>query len=147
MVSPSETAAERKDEEPEQEPDGLFAAAYEEVTYRDTTDDGFESDLLDTGQPATDFELTLEADRISHRLAFLITLSRLWKKTAICSAAPGAADPDREKILAGWLRQRPIAGGWPNCWTPRTAIPSPPRAAPMNRWWNTTGAGRSRNRC
>lgn len=105
MVSPSETAAERKDEEPEQEPDGLFAAAYEEVTYRDTTDDGFESDLLDTGQPATDFELTLEADRISHRLAFLITLSRLWKKTAICSAAPGAADPDREKILAGWLAQ------------------------------------------
>lgn len=108
MVSPAASAAERKDEETEEGSDDLFAAAYEEVTYRDTTDDGFESDLLDTGQPATDFELTLEADRIGHRLAFLVTLSRLWKHTAIRSAAPGAADPDREKVLAGWLAQAEI---------------------------------------
>ncbi len=105
MAPPGESAVDRKDEEVEEEGDDLFAAAYEEVTYRDTTDDGFDSELLDTGQPATDFELTTEADRISRRLAFLITLARLWKRTAVCSAAPGAADADRETVLAAWLAQ------------------------------------------
>ena len=119
---------------PSDDEDDLFSAAYENVTYRDTTDDGFESELLEGGAPATDFELAREGERIGDRLAFLGTLARLWKQTALASSslgssppnaprpaspgrresepashpplAPGANPPaDREELLAGWLTE------------------------------------------
>ena len=91
------------DDEEDDASEGLFSAAYEDVTYRDTTDDGFEGEILDGGTPTTDLELSLEADRISKRLMLLATVARLWKLAA--SAAPGAADEDRDDVLAGWHRQ------------------------------------------
>ncbi|HVA47876.1 MAG TPA: hypothetical protein VNH11_16020, partial [Pirellulales bacterium] len=60
----------------------LFDAAYDEMTYRDSTDDGFDSAMLEGQGPATDFELDAEADRIGKRLEFLITVARLWKRAA-----------------------------------------------------------------
>lgn len=92
---------------PEQAPSGgeddLFGAAYEEVTYRDTTDDGFDGEMLEGNIQATDFELSAEANRIQERLTFLITVSRLWKLTAGASASQGS--PQRDEALAGWVRQ------------------------------------------
>jgi hypothetical protein len=82
--------------------ESLYSAAYEGVTYRDTTDDDIDSDLMDTGEPATDFELLQEAQRISVGLDFITTLARLWKLTAIFTAAPGTAGPDRDDVLGGW---------------------------------------------
>ena len=43
------------------------------MTYRDSTDDGFEGETLETGQDPTDFELVGEAERIFRRLMFLST--------------------------------------------------------------------------
>jgi len=91
------------EEPPEEDSNGLFGAAYENVTYRDTTDDGFEGEMLEGGIPASDFELAHEAERISGRLAFLITSSRLWKSAAVASA--GVASAERDDVLAGWLAQ------------------------------------------
>ncbi len=91
-----------EDDEPDE--DGLFSAAYENVTYRDSTDDGFEGQVFDAGPPATDTELSLEAERISRRLAFLATVAQLWKQTT--SALPAEVpEPNREEVLAGWLSQ------------------------------------------
>ena len=93
-----------EEEEAEEEAESLFSAAYENVTYRDTTDDGFEGQMLEGGSPATDFELTFEAERICERLAFLNTLARLWKLAAAATTAT-AAEADRDEVLAGWVRQ------------------------------------------
>jgi len=103
--APNGADAEQGDDDSE----GLFSAAYENVTYRDTTDDGFEGEMLEGGIPTTDFELALEADRISRRLAFLATVARLWKLAAAASRAPGAAGEDRDEVLAGW-RSQALAG-------------------------------------
>jgi hypothetical protein len=81
-------------EPPADEPGDLFSAAYEGMTYRDSTDDGFEGEMLEggqTGQDATDFELVLEAERIVSRLSFLATLAQLWKVAAVASFRPAAA--------------------------------------------------------
>ena len=79
---------------------GLYSAAYENVSYRDTTDDGLESELLESGEPISDFELTAEADRIADRLAFLVTVASLWKLAAV---APAHDAEGRDRVLAGWL--------------------------------------------
>jgi hypothetical protein len=84
---------------------GLFSAAYENVTYRDSSDDGFDGQVYDGQTPATDTEFYLEAERISRRLAFLATLAPLWKLAAAASAAPQTATADRDDVLAGWLDQ------------------------------------------
>jgi hypothetical protein len=67
---------------------GLYRAAYEEVTYRDTTADGVEGSTLD-GLPATDFELEHEAERLERHLAFHRTLARLWELAALRALADG----------------------------------------------------------
>jgi len=97
--SPAPNAEPSEDEE-----DDLFGAAYENVTYRDTTDDGFEGEMLEWGEQPTDFELTAEADRLGDRLVFLRTVARLWKLVATAITAEGVAATHREP-LGGWLNQ------------------------------------------
>ena len=67
----------------EDELDNLFSAAYVDVVYRDSTDDGFESEMLEDGYGQSDLEQEEEARRLEQRLAFLTTVARLWKHTAI----------------------------------------------------------------
>jgi len=85
--------------------EGLFSAAYENVTYRDTTDDGFEGEMFEGGAPATDFELSLEAERLDKRLGLLVTVARLWKLASAASMTSGLACEDRDEVLAGWRSQ------------------------------------------
>jgi len=89
----------------EDEPDDLFQAAYEGVTYRDSADDGFEGSIFDSEVPATDFELTEEALRLYPRLGFLATLANLWRMAAVASFSQDTRDEERDLVLDGWLRQ------------------------------------------
>ncbi len=73
-------AAIEEDEDDEQL--DLFQAAYEDVVYRDSTDDGIEGEIFDTDTQSED-ELERESTRIAHRLAFLSTLARLWKSASV----------------------------------------------------------------
>ena len=91
-----------EEEEEEDDADGLFSAAYENVSYRDTTDDGFDSELLDSGESISDYELTAEADRIADRLAFHVTVASLWKMAAVAPAENAAG---RDEVLTEWLKQ------------------------------------------
>ena len=68
------------------EEDDLFRAAYEDVTYRDSTDDGVEGEVFEGGESPADFELVGEAERIVSRLSFLTTVAQLWKLVATASA-------------------------------------------------------------
>jgi len=90
------------DEEDEDDEGDLFRAAYEEVTYRDSTDDGFEGEMLEGLAETTDFELLGEAERISQRLALLATLGGLWKQAATAGGPNPPGEP-RDAVLAGWL--------------------------------------------
>lgn len=102
LVSDSATAAAEGSEERGE--GGLFDAAYENVTYRDTTDDGFEGSLSEGRELSTNTELAQEAERIGERLAFLATVAQLWKLAAVSEWADTAA-PDRDDVLVQWLRQ------------------------------------------
>jgi hypothetical protein len=81
------------------EQDELFGAAYEGVTYQDTTDDDVEGEVLETG-PQQDFDLEAEGERLEKRLRFLSTVARLWNLatrivtvgTETSQGAPGAAE-------------------------------------------------------
>ncbi|MEM6329213.1 MAG: hypothetical protein AAF790_03075 [Planctomycetota bacterium] len=99
------------DEEDEDELDNLFSAAYEDVTFRDSSDDGMDSAIFEPGgDDETAYELEEEAERIGQRLALLTTVARLWKRTAITwgGLQPGdqrAADADRQETLDAWSRE------------------------------------------
>ncbi|MDR2345642.1 MAG: hypothetical protein LBE18_06215 [Planctomycetaceae bacterium] len=68
----------KKDEE------SIYSAAYENVVYKDTTDDGIDGSLIELPPPGgfddpDDIPLVAETERISERLTFIVTMSKLWK--------------------------------------------------------------------
>lgn len=94
----------------DQDDDQIFGAAYEEMVYRDTTDDGVDGAIFETGRSSQD-EFTMEAERIVDRTAFLGCLARLWK-TVVTSRAWSDPGPNPEKTLqdrqdtvARWRKQ------------------------------------------
>lgn len=98
------------DEEDEDELDNLFSAAYDDVTFRDSADDGGDSSIYDPGADQTQYELEEEAERIGERLHFLATVARLWKHSAVAwgpfglNGAGGQADGRREQFAA-WEKE------------------------------------------
>ncbi|HWB09431.1 MAG TPA: hypothetical protein VG826_09415 [Pirellulales bacterium] len=81
--------------------ENLFRAAYDEMTYRDSTDDGFDADMLEGRGGATDFELDAEAERIGQRLEFLLMVARLWKR-ACGQAMRAPASDEKDETLRIW---------------------------------------------
>ncbi len=90
-----------QEEEDEDEFGGLYSAAYENVIFRDSADDGISGSLFDTGQAGSDEELIHEAERLVRRLSFLAMLAQLWKRAAVGSLN----DPEtgRDEELGRWL--------------------------------------------
>jgi hypothetical protein len=86
------------------ETDGLYGAAYEDMVYRDSTDDGYDADMIDDSIDGTEFELEEEAQRLGQRLEFLSTNARLWRQIAIAWKAD-AEDSERRELLEGWCQQ------------------------------------------
>jgi hypothetical protein len=91
--------------ESEDESDDLFSAAYEEMVYRDSTDDGFDADMIDEFTPGSEFELEEEAERLTERLDFLSTVARLWRHVAIAWKIDAATHRDRYELHESWCRQ------------------------------------------
>ncbi|MBN2296346.1 MAG: hypothetical protein JXM70_28210, partial [Pirellulales bacterium] len=120
--APEGSNGDELDDEEENRHDGLFGAAYENVVYRDSTDDGFDGEISEGGGPSfgseedADFELLEEAERISERLDFISMLAQLWKLTAGLAretydvrktgTETTNVDPDRQtrlETLQGWV--------------------------------------------
>jgi hypothetical protein len=94
----SATASEEDDTE------GLYSAAYDDVTYQDSTDDS--EGAVSDGGPVDEFDLEQESGRLEKRLRFLSTLARLWQVAARFLAAARADSPgssEASTALAGWL--------------------------------------------
>ena len=75
--------------------DNLFEAAYEEVVYRDTTDDGFEGEIHDGGTDApgsTEFEVLNR--ELEPRIKFIMAMAQLWQCAATALASDILADDE-----------------------------------------------------
>src|SRR5207248_7351894 len=82
----------RGGDEVEEDADDLYSAAYDEVTYQDSTGDD-EGAVSDGGGPPEEFDLEQEGERVEKRLRFLSTLARLWQVAARYAAAGRGGEP------------------------------------------------------
>jgi hypothetical protein len=87
--------------------DDTFEAAYDDVTYRDTTDDGGQEGVIG-GPMGGDFPLEGQEDRLESSLVFLTAVARLWQ-IAADFLRPHASDASVAEALRGWLR---MARSW-----------------------------------
>ena len=64
--------------------DPTYSAAYDNMSFHDSADDGIDDEMMDSGSSPFEAEdqLTLEMDRINDRLAFILCMMRLWKYAA-----------------------------------------------------------------
>lgn len=83
---------------------GLFEAAYDEVTYVDSTDDGVDASYYEPTSDETRIELEEEAQRLESRLAFLKTVARLWKHAAIAWGSQSNEHSGQRTIIESWLK-------------------------------------------
>ena len=93
------------EDDPDEGPDELFRAAYDDVTYNDSTDDGIEGEVHDGGFALGDDSLEAEVDRILDRLEFLGTLASFWCVAAKIPLATVDSSELNEQ-LSGWLTER-----------------------------------------
>jgi hypothetical protein len=93
--------------------EGLFDAAYEDVVYNDSTDDGIESDTPEeNGQGSeTTSELLEESNRLNQHLTFLCALAQMWKGAALSRILRGELTKDspvrdrRLQAMESWAAQ------------------------------------------
>lgn len=91
------------DEDPDQPYDEeaeLFGAAYDEMDFRDSTDDGVEGSIAPDRNGDTD-ELSRESKRLGNHLDFHATLAAFWRSTSLLFAAT-----DREGKAAAALADK-----------------------------------------
>jgi hypothetical protein len=103
QVPQLETDLPRRKKQGKKRDSDIFAAAYEDVTYEDTTDDGEEGSLAEVGPKlGGDYYLEEEGERITKRLRFLATLARLWQ--VVARQAQRLDHPEeRAEAFANWL--------------------------------------------
>ncbi|MGV3485636.1 MAG: hypothetical protein ACO1RT_14565 [Planctomycetaceae bacterium] len=80
---------------------GLFDAAYEGVTYHDTTDDGHDAPIFGDGAgiDETEDDLDAESKRLVDHLSFLESLARMWAIAADIGYATGDERPTQDQAL------------------------------------------------
>jgi hypothetical protein len=84
------------------EEETLYSAAYEQVVYRDSTNDGVDGDVLGDEPFAATEDLKEKAGQLIERLRFLENLAGLWRQTAILLAGEGDLAEDQRQVLADW---------------------------------------------
>ncbi|MBI2808740.1 MAG: hypothetical protein HYX68_27445 [Planctomycetes bacterium] len=96
-------ADELNNDDVDDDEDSIYSAAYDDMTYRDSTDDDVEGSVMDDG-PKDDFDLLHEVERLEDRMQFLSTLARLWNIASRCLRA-SALLPQHAAALSGWLKR------------------------------------------
>ncbi len=105
------------DEDLDEEEDDLFAAAYDDMIFRDSADDGQMSDTVDEGGRSDDTSFEIIARYLEPRMQFLETVAELWQMAAAGLAPHLAPSPSSrsemhsrpslefEGQLQNWLSQ------------------------------------------
>lgn len=94
-------------ERDDEEEDDPYGAAYDEMTYRDTTDDGHEGAVFEFGDDGSQDELEAESKRLVEHLTFLQSLARMWAVAADIAVADENPDDlqDRLHSLGAWANR------------------------------------------
>lgn len=88
-----------------------YDAAYDDVVYQDTTDDGVEGEVSEEGDTENTSELIEESNRLNQHLTFLTALAQMWKGAALSSLLRReiAEDPNvgksRLEAMENWAAQ------------------------------------------
>lgn len=77
----------------EDDNDGLYQAAYEDVVFQDSTADGVDGSVFES-QAATSEEMERQATRVLERLAFHNGLARFWTTVSVAVGNAIAFKPD-----------------------------------------------------
>ena len=95
--------------------DSLYEAAYDNVTYTDSTDDGFDGDVFGQSDDETDGALEAEVERVLDRLEFQETVASFWRVSSTVplpvtrsedlSPAIEKSLRNRREIVRSWLDQ------------------------------------------
>lgn len=89
------------------ESEDLYSAAYEDVVYHDTTDDGNDGAIFESGDDGGQEELETESKRLKEHLSFMQSLARMWVVAA--DIAVTETDPDsreeRREALESWSKR------------------------------------------
>ena len=106
---PATTPDGREDDRADQDDDesgSEYASAYENMTFRDSAEDGNEGSLADEGggpEAFGEFALDADTDRAEERLRFLAAVARLWRMAARPDFWP-ADDATATAAISEWLR-------------------------------------------
>ncbi len=93
--SKPEELATPEGEAEEEEEEELFSAAYENVVYRDSTDDGMEGSVFDFDTSSNEDYLQQMSRTIVEHMGFLDQLATIWKMVAVIwTTAESRKDPD-----------------------------------------------------
>ncbi len=103
---------------------GLFEAAYEGVTYHDTTDDGHDAPIFGDGSgqcDETEDDLEAESKRLADHLSFLESLARMWAIAADIGYSLGSQTAEQSVLeqISGERADRLAAM---HAWANRAAI-------------------------
>ncbi len=109
------------------------------MTYKDSTDDDIESEVLDF-MPQKDFDLAEEAERLETRLEILgdpgASVERGHTRLAL---GPGEINPfANRRSTIGLKKHTAIMRGCSSCSTPFTSTKCLNRPVPTIRWLNLT---------
>ena len=103
-------------EDANDETDDILRTAYDDVTYEDETDDGFEGDVYEGGD-VDEADLEAEVDRVVDRLSFIGAIADYWCESTMCPLLPSDSRylplveerknslRQRREIFDNWLGQ------------------------------------------
>ncbi|MFT3882024.1 MAG: hypothetical protein QM703_20510 [Gemmatales bacterium] len=122
------SSIELKTDSPKAKEDNPYAAAYEGMEYRDSTDDGVEGSLADdepTAQLGVEFPLESQSESITQRIRFLAHVAHLWRLVARQAKQFYQQDNLHESLTNWWqtsVQQRerlmPLLQQIQNCMVP-----------------------------
>lgn len=95
---------EGEDDADEDQGEQRYEAAYDNMVYRDSTDDGVDSSLADSGPPSDD-ELMAVSRRLGLRLSFISSVARLWQQAASFALAEGQRGDEFREVISRWIQQ------------------------------------------
>ena len=93
--------------------DYLYSAAYDDITFTDSTDDGNDGGIHEGGFDLRDESLDAEAERLHDRLEFLTTLAAFWNLVAKFPLSHSGKNDEldrdqliyRRDVTLQWIRQ------------------------------------------
>lgn len=101
----------------EDDEDDLFRSAYEDVSFKDSADDGVSGELMEDGASSGSTEMEYLSKALEPRLKFTVTLAQVWQMAVAClmrnppaglqrnpkeARRPEIEDP--QTIISGWVK-------------------------------------------